>query len=79
MCAAPKCILFGWGACDDNQLGPHEQDSQQISSPQPITVPNPWTIAHVACGYKHTLFLNADGEVYSCGGNEFGQLGRSDS
>ncbi|KAG5443773.1 hypothetical protein CSKR_112235 [Clonorchis sinensis] len=46
---------------------------------RPITVPNPWTIAHVACGYKHTLFLNADGEVYSCGGNEFGQLGRSDS
>ncbi|TGZ64889.1 hypothetical protein CRM22_006165 [Opisthorchis felineus] len=79
MCAAPKCFLFGWGACDDNQLGPHEQDSQQISSPQPITVPSRWTIARVACGYKHTLLLNADGEVYSCGGNEFGQLGRSDA
>lgn len=32
-------------------------------------------IIQVACGYNHTLFLNADGRVYGCGSNAYGQLG----
>lgn len=32
-------------------------------------------IKNVACGNRHSVFLSNDGRVYSCGYNEFGQLG----
>jgi len=32
-------------------------------------------IAFVSAGERHTLFLDTIGRVYSCGSNEFGQLG----
>uniref|UniRef100_A0A914VPX8 HECT domain-containing protein n=1 Tax=Plectus sambesii TaxID=2011161 RepID=A0A914VPX8_9BILA len=35
------------------------------------------SVVEVACGYEHTLMRTEEGEVWSCGGNEFGQLGRS--
>jgi alpha-tubulin suppressor-like RCC1 family protein len=33
------------------------------------------TISAIACGFAHTIFLNNNGKVYSCGNNEHGQLG----
>jgi alpha-tubulin suppressor-like RCC1 family protein len=33
------------------------------------------TITQIACGYRCSLFLTDEGHVYSCGGNEFGNLG----
>jgi len=33
------------------------------------------TITQIACGSNHTIFLASDNKVYSCGNNEFGQLG----
>jgi len=32
-------------------------------------------ITQVACGQNHTVFLNEDKKAFSCGNNEFGQLG----
>lgn len=31
----------------------------------------------VACGLTHTLFLSEEGQVYSCGNHERGQLGHN--
>jgi len=31
-------------------------------------------IVKIVCGYKHILFLNADGNVYGIGDNQYGQL-----
>ena len=36
------------------------------------------TIRHVSCGHKHTLCLDATGQTYGFGSNEFGQLGFED-
>lgn len=33
----------------------------------------------VACGSLHTLVLLHNGEVYSCGNNDYGQLGHEKS
>ncbi len=34
-------------------------------------------ISQVSCGDSHTLVLSTYGKVYSCGSNEFSQLGRT--
>ena len=36
-------------------------------------------ISLVAPGGRHTLMLTESGEVYTCGSNDFGQLGREGS
>lgn len=33
----------------------------------------------IACGDSHTLLINQSGEIYSCGANQFGQCGVSES
>ena len=33
----------------------------------------------MACGYAHTLFVDFDNIVYSCGSNKYGQLGLGDN
>jgi E3 ubiquitin-protein ligase HERC4 len=34
-------------------------------------------IAQIVCGESHTLFVIKDGSLYSCGNNDYGQLGHS--
>ena len=36
----------------------------------------PDNIVDIKMGFRHTVVLTADNEVYSCGNNTFGQLGR---
>jgi len=52
-----------------------------VSNPVPIWAlhwqgNNSRSIVSIACGGRHTLFLLRNGDVYSCGSNEFGQCGR---
>ncbi|CAL8073193.1 unnamed protein product [Calicophoron daubneyi] len=74
----PGLKLFGWGAAEDGQLGAHLSDNRSIPLPQLIPTHSCGPIVRIACGYKHTLLLNQDGMVFSCGGNEYQQLGRND-
>ncbi|KAI8875769.1 RCC1/BLIP-II, partial [Backusella circina FSU 941] len=69
---------FGWSK--DGRLGWGEQNEDGIAlavfldvNEQPVEV----DAIKVVCGAAHTLVLDADGNVWSCGSNKYGQLGRS--
>eukprot|EP00928_Gymnodinium_smaydae_P007799 TRINITY_DN12793_c0_g8_i1.p1 TRINITY_DN12793_c0_g8~~TRINITY_DN12793_c0_g8_i1.p1 ORF type:complete len:1764 (-),score=436.64 TRINITY_DN12793_c0_g8_i1:32-5323(-) len=35
----------------------------------------PWSLAQIRCGATHTCALTRSGDLYTCGSNDFGQLG----
>ncbi|CAI2733549.1 unnamed protein product [Schistosoma spindalis] len=71
--------LFAWGSCEEGQLTLDKNDAYQILIPKALDVRNLPTFIQITCGYAHTVFLTVDGEVYSCGCNEFQQLGHGQS
>ena len=70
--------MFCWGKSQEGQLGLGGIEEDTIVSPRFVdtTTSVPSKINEVACGWNHTAFLTAEGTVYTCGNNEFGQLGQ---
>ncbi|BHF67257.1 Probable E3 ubiquitin-protein ligase herc4 [Sparganum proliferum] len=69
--------MFAWGSADEGQLGiaVSSEDNGLVSRPRWVPPLPESKVTKVACGYKHTLLLTSEGFVYSCGSNDFGQLG----
>lgn len=67
--------VFVWGDNRYGQLGLPSGDF----SPRPVKLrlPHSVPITAVACGARHTLLLDAHGDVYSFGANDLNQLGRN--
>lgn len=64
--------VMAWGDNRFGQLGLSSSKSS-INAPKPITsLPE---VAAIATGFRHSLALSADGEVYAWGSNIAGQLG----
>ena len=67
--------------CGQNKYG--QLGLGQPENPEDIHVPtlnpNLTGIIQVACGYSHTVFLNDQGQVLTCGHNANGQLGLGDN
>jgi alpha-tubulin suppressor-like RCC1 family protein len=69
--------VFSFGSDEEGQLGiGYEEESEYY--PAPVRIRALENIIAISAGYDHSLFLNSQGQVYSCGGNEYGQLGIGD-
>ena len=63
-------------ACGQNQSGECGLGHYSIREVTPTLIPNlPSNIVHFVSGYIHNLFLDEEGNVYSCGYNHYGSLG----
>ncbi|XP_068089297.1 probable E3 ubiquitin-protein ligase HERC3 [Hyperolius riggenbachi] len=66
--------LFSWGADSDGQLG-HSNAEQSVPVPRLIKKLNQQKILQVSCGDQHCLCLSDDGQLFTWGQNNHGQLG----
>ncbi len=72
--------IFCWGRAASGELGlglaPQEQRKSNVSIPTVLTAFRE-EVAEISCGKHHVVFLLKNGLVYSCGSNDFSQLGHS--
>ena len=75
MCKTFDNEIYSWGLNATGQLGLGSSEYQQNL---PKKLKDVWydEIIDIACGTSFTLLLTANYEVFSCGRNDFGQLGR---
>jgi alpha-tubulin suppressor-like RCC1 family protein len=67
--------MFCWGKNNDGQLGLEETGEEFVTLPRVVDNKSWGNVKWVSCGWRHTAFLTRDGSVYTCGSNEYGQLG----
>ncbi|XP_066150994.1 probable E3 ubiquitin-protein ligase HERC4 isoform X3 [Euwallacea fornicatus] len=67
--------MYAWGSTIHGELGLGGIEEEHILTPRMLE----WYLANkvigCALGDNHTLFLTNEGKVYSCGNNDYGQLG----
>ena len=73
--------MFVWGKASSGQLALGGIEEDFIKTPVEVPPYDGFSskVRDVACGWEHTAFLTNDGVVYTCGNNDFGQLGHSKS
>ena len=70
--------LYSWGYNNSGQLGNGTTDSSRHGTPSKVAMPAGVTkFTQISAGYKHSLALGTDGNVYSWGDNSKSQLGRT--
>lgn len=69
--------MFCWGKNNDDQLGLVETEEEFVTQPRLVDETSfPLeNVKYLSCGWRHTAFLTKDNTVYTCGNNEYGQLG----
>lgn len=69
----PKRAIYSWGWGDFGRLG--HGNCSDVFVPQQISVFSGIGVKLVACGDTHTLLVTENGELFSFGRNQNGQLG----
>jgi len=73
--------LYSWGSGGRGELGHTDHNHVMVNCEIPTRIDFfddlPSVIKDIACGGWHTLALTSDGDIYSWGWNESGQLGYS--
>ncbi|XP_044159286.1 probable E3 ubiquitin-protein ligase HERC6 isoform X3 [Bufo gargarizans] len=68
--------MYCWGNNRSRQLGLIDKEEEAVDFTENDYFTNQVGVQKVACGGRHTLFLQEDGIVLSCGQNDCEQLGR---
>ncbi|XP_075216704.1 HECT and RLD domain containing E3 ubiquitin ligase 4 isoform X2 [Lycorma delicatula] len=73
----PVTDIFCWGNTTNGELGLGGIEDQHILAPRELKldVGEIIQVEYVACGKFHSLLLSQNGAIFSCGSNDFGQLG----
>ena len=68
---------YAWGSNSNGQLGNGTYGSQKtpVMVGKPADAPADFTYVQVSAGYRHSLALGSDGNVYAWGNNGNGRLG----
>lgn len=65
--------VFGWGKNIFGQLGINDEIDK--SYPVQLKTVRNIKVRYIACGEDFSVFLTLEGGVFTCGGNQYGQLG----
>ncbi|XP_044727132.1 probable E3 ubiquitin-protein ligase HERC4 isoform X2 [Chrysoperla carnea] len=71
--------MFCWGSTIHGELGLGGIEEEQILVPRKLPWADSENVMFAACGETHSLLVTVAGKVYSCGNNDFGQLGHEQS
>ena len=72
-----RCYLWGFGG--RGQLGTGNRDSQNLPTPVPAHSFGGAKVEFVACGLHQSCAITCQGQLYTWGGGEYGQLGLGDT
>ncbi|KAK5650940.1 hypothetical protein RI129_001969 [Pyrocoelia pectoralis] len=67
--------MYAWGSTVHGELGLGGIEDEHILAPRALEWFGANNVKQAACGNTHSLLLTAEGKVYSCGNNDYGQLG----
>ncbi|XP_071455632.1 probable E3 ubiquitin-protein ligase HERC4 [Hetaerina americana] len=67
--------MFCWGNTVNGELGLGGIEEEHILSPRELYFKEAANVSYVSCGENHTVMLTDVGTVYTCGSNDYGQLG----
>ncbi|KAK3247869.1 hypothetical protein CYMTET_42648 [Cymbomonas tetramitiformis] len=70
-----KTSLYLWGLNTSGESGSDPCNNPAHFGPVHAVAFSGARISSVACGWHHTAVVSCDGKVYTCGSNEYGQLG----
>ena len=66
-------VIYGWGNNKRGQFALNDEESR--NSPQELEYFKGKHVINIVSGFFHSFFVCENGEIYSCGGNYYGQLG----
>ena len=66
-------VIYGWGNNTSGQLALNDKENR--NSPQELEYFKGKHVINIVCGFSYSFFICENGEIYSCGGNNDGQLG----
>ena len=76
ICKTYNNTYYGWGS---NYHGQLSHDEYMIYNKPTLCNKFPDNIISIKCGANHTLLLTLEGNIYSFGKNDYGQLGLNDN
>ncbi|XP_011505541.1 PREDICTED: probable E3 ubiquitin-protein ligase HERC4 [Ceratosolen solmsi marchali] len=67
--------MYCWGSTVHGELGLGGIEDENILLPRELDFQKALQVKQIACGENHTIIITEDGQIYSCGNNDSGQLG----